>query len=149
MIEEPETDPVEPMLRRFMPDGPDAHLRSQVLGAVARELASDKRHRRLRTLLGPGWLVAASIVLGAGLNFWAMAAERARDARLYGQRPTPRAIVEVVEAVRSVTDRETASLMEKTLRAAWENQASRQSLQRPAWRRPDLEQILNEPKFRG
>jgi hypothetical protein len=149
MSEEPDTDPVEPMLRQFMPDGPDAHLRAQVLGAVARELTSDKRHRRLRTLLGPGWLVAASIALGAGLNFWAMETERDRDTRLYGQRPTPRAIVEVVETVRSVTDRETASLMEKTLRAAWENQVSPPSLQWPAWRRPEIEKILNEPKVRG
>ena len=109
-------DDVERMLGRPTPVGAGPEIRRQVLGVVTRELA-DRRAARLdhRCMLA----VAASVVAAALLNVWVAKAEDARQARMYGPQPVPTAIVEVAQAVASVTDAETGRWYQEQLLAAY------------------------------
>lgn len=119
----PQDEALEETLRRCAPRVPEASLRSQVLAAVSTELAAERRARSWRPRLRiPGWAVAASIALGIALNVWAMHGERTRDARLLGAQPPLRRVVEIAEAVRSVTDLQTAVIFEQRLIAVCREQ---------------------------
>jgi len=108
------TDP-ESMLGRLQPRGAPAELRERVLGAVARELAPRAGAWREWRWAGA---VAAGIFLGVALNIWAVRNIEGRLAGLYGPPAVPRPVVEVAEAVASVTDAETAHWVQQRLVAA-------------------------------
>ncbi len=125
------SDRVDEMLDRLTPRGPDATLRDRVLAAVEQELAgtdtaatrpavSRRRSREGRLLAA----TAAAVALAVGLNFAVAARDDALEARLFGPAPTPRSIAEIVDAVESVTDRETAQRVRQQLIAAQPAQRS-------------------------
>jgi hypothetical protein len=108
-------DSIEETLRCHAPRPPETDLRAHILAAVSIELASERPARWRATL--PGWAVAASIALGVVLNCWVMRDERTRDVRLLGSQPPSRRVVEIADAVRSITDPQTAALVEEWLQA--------------------------------
>lgn len=118
------SDRVDEILSRLSPRGPDTSLRDRVLDVVDEELvrdtstmrpaASQRRSREGRLLAA----TAAAVVLAVGLNFAVAARNDALEARLFGPAPTPRSIAEIVDAVESVTDRETAHRVRQQLIAA-------------------------------
>jgi len=108
------TDP-ESVLGRLHPRGAAPELRERVLGAVARQLAPRPGAARLWRWAAA---VAAGLLLGVGLNVWAIRTTDARLARLYGPPVVPQPIVAAAEAVESVTDAETARWVQQRLLAA-------------------------------
>ena len=108
---------LEATLRRSGPRPGGTALRTQVLAAIAAELAVERAASRWPRLRIVSWAVAASLALGVGMNFWAMREEQQRDARLYAARPPLRRVTEIADAVRSVTDDQTAALFEQQLQA--------------------------------
>ena len=92
--------------------------------------------------VGGGWAVAASIAVGIALNVWAMRDERTRDIRLLGAQPPSRRVSEIAEAVRSVTDTQTAALFEERLQAICREQ-ERKSRGPNVW--PMLSTQVNSP----
>jgi hypothetical protein len=119
------SDSVGDMLDRLTPRGPDADLRRRVLEVVAEELVQPQiaacRPIAVRRKTREGRLLAATaaaIALALALNFAVAARNDALQLRLLGPAPTPRSITEVVQAVESVTDRETAEGVRRQLIAA-------------------------------
>ena len=128
---------VEQRLRGLTPRGTEPEMRGQVLAAVGRELAAGRVPRWRRR---PGLAVAASLFLAVAMNVWINTTVDRRMARLYGPPPVPRRIVDVAEAVASVTDAETGRRFERQLAAAWRSHVARLP------RRPtmDYSQLLRE-----
>ena len=132
-------DDLESMLRRQSNSEVTPQLRDRVLAAVSRELTAQPRRRRFRPL----WSVAAAIFIGVGLNIWSFRADVARQAD-WQRRPTPRVVLEVAEAVGSVTDRQTQERVERQLSASWSRRTQEpidfdvllQSIQDPLDTRP-------------
>ena len=108
-------DSIEETLRCHAPRPPEMDLRARILAAVSIELARERPARWRATL--PGWAVAASIALGVALNCWVMRGERTRNLRLLGSQPPSRRVAEITDAVRSVTDPQSAALVEQWLQA--------------------------------
>lgn len=128
------SDRVDEVLGRLTPRGPDASLRDRVLAAVEEELAGTdiaamravSRHRsREGRLLAA---TAAAVALAVGLNFAVAARDDALEARLFGPAPTPRSIAEIVDAVESVTDRETAQRVRQQLIAAQPERSGKEAI---------------------
>jgi hypothetical protein len=105
----------EGTLRSLTPRGADRSLRQRVLDEVGRELAA-RKPARWRRLIGPA--VAASIVLAFGANVGITHWHETRLAGIFGPPSIPGNIREMVAIVESVTDRETAHLVEQRLLAA-------------------------------
>jgi len=105
----------ESVLGRLHPRGAAPELRDRVLGAVALQLAPRAGGGRLWRWAAA---VAAGLLLGVGLNVWAVRTTEARLARLYGPSAVPQPIVAVAEAVESVTDAETARWVQQRLLTA-------------------------------
>ena len=101
----------EPFWQLTPRPAPD-ELRMRVLDAVAHELA---RRTRSRWELVLECTVAASFVLGVGLNVWQQQADEAWQVRVYGPRPVSQSIVEASQAVTSVTDVETGHWIQQRL----------------------------------
>ena len=126
----------EQVLGRLTPRGPAVDLRQQVLGAVDAELA---------VTASPRWTgrcalaVVATLLFAALLNVWVSRSADRRLAQLYGPRPVPRQIAEIVAAVESVTDAETGQWMQERLLAA---RASREVPPERAFER--YQQIINQ-----
>jgi hypothetical protein len=59
--------------------------------------------------------VAASFVLGVGLNVWQQRAEQDWQLRVFGPRPVQRDISEMAEAIASVTDAKRGKWMQQKL----------------------------------
>ncbi|HYW80295.1 MAG TPA: hypothetical protein VE890_11995 [Thermoguttaceae bacterium] len=109
-------DDVEQILQRLTPMGAPPQVRCQVLGVVEIALA-DRRAARLdhRCLLA----VAVSVGLAAMLNVWVIQADDARQARMYGPEPVPKAIIEAAQDVASVTDAQTGRWYQERFLAAY------------------------------
>jgi len=114
-------DDLEQRLERLQPRGAAAELREHVLDAVAEELAAPTRRWRPRL----GVAVAASLLMSLALNIWVSKSADRRMARLYGPRPVPKAIAEIVDAVASVTDAETGQRLQRQLLVAWDSRPAR------------------------
>ena len=112
-------DDLEQLLGQHSPGEPDKLLRKRVLGAVAEELA---RRPAANWASRAAWAVAALLLIGIGLNMWAYRADRERLARYFAPRP-PQAVLDVADAVESVTDRRTRDLVQQQLEAAWQHHA--------------------------
>src|SRR3712207_3790240 len=100
------TDDLEQLLGQHSPAEPDALLRKRVLGAVAEELA---RRPAANWASRAAWTVAALLLIGVGLNIWAYRADRERLAKYFAPRPS-RTVLDVADAIESVTDRRTRDL---------------------------------------
>ena len=108
-------DDLEQLLKQYSPGEPDARLRDRVLLSVNRELTKSTRRRWLRR---PGLAVAASVLLAVAVNAWVYERDRQRQAAVLSSGP-PRTVVEIVDAVESVTDRKTAQLVQQRLETIW------------------------------
>ena len=103
--------------------GPPRANCGSVLAAVDRELERDlerqpARHptaARLRWDRVLAGAIAASLLLGVGLNVWQRRAEEAWQARVFGPRPISRELSDVVQAVASVTDAQTGQWLQQRL----------------------------------
>jgi hypothetical protein len=105
-----------------------AALRARVLNAVRQELAQPGElqtgHQSTELAKGLPWgrvveiAVAASFVLGIGLNVWQQRAENAWQLRVFGPAPVSQDISSLAEAVASVTDAESGRWMQQALSAA-------------------------------
>lgn len=115
-------DDIERILESLTPRGAAAGMRDEVLGAVAEELAATVRLPKHGTRwdIRVGAAVAVSLILGVVLNVWAIRSDDARQARLYGPKPLPRAICETVETARHVAGPECAELVRRRLVSAWQ-----------------------------
>ena len=125
-------DDIEQRLSHLTPRGLRPDLRGQVLGAVASELDSESRvgqAQRSPTTSGDKtcrmpdsvsrqpppspWLrraalaVAASLLLGIGLNLWASQASERRLAQLFGPPPVSKAAMEIAQDIEKSTDVQT------------------------------------------
>ncbi len=120
---------------RVTPRGAPAELRARVLAVVDRQLAdqldaSDDpvscataglSSSACRAPAGPRWeriveiVVAASLLLGVGMNVWQQRADEAWQARVFGPPPVPRAIADLAQAVASVTDAQTGQWVQQRL----------------------------------
>ncbi len=97
---------------RLTPRPAPEELRARVLDAVAHELARRTWPRLERVF---DWAVAASLVMGIGLNVWQQWADEAWQVRLYGPLPVLRTIADVAHAVESVTDAQTGQWVQQRL----------------------------------
>ena len=112
-------DDLERLLKQHSPGEPDARLRERVLLCVDRELTKCTKRRWLRR---PGLAVAASVLFAVAVNAWVYERDRQRQAAFFSSGP-PRAVLEIADAVESVTDRETAQLVQKRLEMAWRSRS--------------------------
>jgi hypothetical protein len=114
------SDP-EGTLRSLTPRGADGALRQRVLDEIGRELAARKPARWQR-LIGPA--VAASVIFAFGANIGITQWHETRLAAIFGPPAIPGNLREVLAIVESVTDRETAHLVEQRLIAASRSEPS-------------------------
>ena len=114
-------DDLEQLLAQQSPGELDATIRQRVLGAVACELS---RRPAASWTRPAAWTVAALLFVGVCLNIWAYRADRERLAKYFAPRP-PQAVLDLAEAVESVTDRRTRDIVQQQLEAAWQNRAVR------------------------
>jgi hypothetical protein len=115
-------DDVEERLAKLTIRGTPPELRERVLAAVASELA----HPSVKPLAvsqptDSPWLrraaitVAASLLLGIGLNVWATKASEQRLARLFGPPPISQQAMEIAEDVEKITDAQTGQWVYRQL----------------------------------
>src|SRR5262249_13413488 len=90
------------LLQRLSPRGPDALVKGRIQAAMGRELA---RPAGLMWERRYGRLAAAAVLLGLALNYAAIRADNARQAR-YGPPASPE-VQDVARMVETVSDRET------------------------------------------
>jgi hypothetical protein len=100
----------EPLLQQLTPRGADAAVRARVLALVASELDAKSR---LRWHYRCGLAVSASLLLGILFNVGVSWNYERRLALLYGPPPIPAPVVEIAQAVESVTDAPTAHWLEQ------------------------------------
>jgi hypothetical protein len=126
-------DKIERVLKGLAPRGAPADLRDRVLGSVLESLAGEPAvTRRVRWDLRVAAAVAASLILGATLNLWAIRSDDARQARLYGPDVLPRGICETVQTAEHVAGPECAEWVRQQVVSAWR---SRQREDLPAFAR--------------
>lgn len=120
------SDDVEEQLGRLTPRGVRLELRSQVLGAVLAHLQTATRGTEevvgkaesvcgvsLRQPPPSPWLrraaaaVAASLLVGIGLNVWVNKESARRLAELFGPPPISKGAMEIAEDVQTMTDART------------------------------------------
>jgi hypothetical protein len=113
-------DDLERSLRNLTARGAPAHLRAEVLEAVADELAVTRPEttRRAAWDFRIGMAVAASLIMGVVLNVWAIRSDDSRRARLYGPDPLPRDIRETLETVEHIAGPECEKLLRRRLISA-------------------------------
>ena len=141
------SDELPPPFDQVTPRGASDELRARVLAALNRELApqgetvappelaamgataglsssalpcpasvvSRRRSRTLETFSARA--VAASLLIGIGLQAWQWRLERQIEASYYGPKPMPSAVADLVRAVESVTDKQTGRLIGERLMA--------------------------------
>ena len=109
-------DDLEQLLSQHSPGEPDVAIRSRVLTAVAHELTSA---RKINWNRRAAWAVAALLLVGICLNIWAYRADRQRLAKYFDKQPS-QAVLDVADAIESVTDRPTRELVQAQLEAAWQ-----------------------------
>jgi len=112
MTDDTNFNDVEQELLRTAPRRAPAEMRTTVLDQVNRELRSARWDRRLAQVAAALTIVAVGLTGAVG---WQAHHEQVLAER---ERPTPRAITEVAECIRSVTDEPTARSFEKKL-LAW------------------------------
>jgi hypothetical protein len=112
-------DDLEHVLMQYSPGEPDARLRKRVLMDVDRELSKSMRTRWVRR---PGVAIAASLLFAVAVNAWVYELDCKRQAAFFMSGP-PRTVIEIADAVESVTDRETAQLVQKRLETVWRNRS--------------------------
>ncbi len=103
-------DDVEQRLSQLTPRGARPELRGQVLEKLASELenfATAPKEFGSPRLRRSAWAVAASLLLGIGLNVWADKASERHLARLFGPPPISKQAMEIANAVEKITDAET------------------------------------------
>ncbi|HEV3138304.1 MAG TPA: hypothetical protein VGZ26_10375 [Pirellulales bacterium] len=108
-------DDLPDIFRRLTPRAAPEELRPRVLAAVSRELARRSTPRWERMF---EQVVAASLLVAAGLACWRTRDEEQWQARVYGPPTVPSAIAEVAQAVASVTDEQTGRWVQERLSAA-------------------------------
>ena len=125
-------DDVEQRLGRLTPRGVRPELREQVLGAVESELhegtavqaaAPTQSHCEPSLDEAPPspWLrraamaVAASLLLGIGLNVWVSKASERHLAELFGPPPISKGAMEIAKDVEAITDAETGQWVYRRL----------------------------------
>ena len=119
----PMNDDVEWILNGLMPRGAAAELRDRVLRAVAAELVAPQRSPPLlaRRDVRAALAMAALLLVGVLLNVWVIRSDDARQARLYGAGPLPRAIHETVQMAQHAAGPACAELIRQQLVAAWQS----------------------------
>jgi hypothetical protein len=124
-------DDVEQRLDRLTPRGVRPELREQVLGAVENELTKGTEEvvgetwrimdNVLRQPPPSPWLrrasmaVAASLLLGVGLNLWATQASENRLAQLFGPPPISMRAMEIANDVERIADAKTGQWVYRQL----------------------------------
>ena len=97
-------DDIEQLLGRMTPRGVRPELRPQVLAAVASELKAEPASPWLRRC---ALAVAASLLLGIGMNIWASTVTERRLARLFGPPPVSKQAMELAKDIEKITDAQT------------------------------------------
>ncbi len=98
-------DDMEQLLGRLTPRGVRPELRPRVLAAVASQLKTEPASPWLRRST---WAVAASILVGIVMNLGVSVRAERRLAQLYGPPPVSKQAMELANAVKEVTDAQTA-----------------------------------------
>jgi len=144
-------DDIQRLLESLTPRGAPAELRDDVLGAVADELAAPRSSpvRRTRWDVRIGAAVAVSLILAVMLNIWAIRADDARQARLYGPTPLPRGICEIVETAEHVGGSECAELVRSRLVSAWQARRRDDPLAVFRYHHQLVQLVLTEKGFTG
>ncbi len=115
-------DDIEQVLQRLTPRGAMADLRPRVLATVVAELRADTTSPWLRR---SALVMAASIVLGIGLNIWATKASERRLAQLFGPPPVSQRAMEIAKDIERITDAQTGQWVYRQLTAGRENRDAR------------------------
>ena len=108
-------DDIEQLLGRLTPRGVCPELRPQVLAAVASQLEAEPASRWPRR---SALAVAASLLLGIGMNIWASKSAERRLAELFGPPPVSKQAMELADAMEKTTDAETARWVYQRLAAS-------------------------------
>jgi len=102
------TDELPEIFDHVNPQPAPPKLRPRVLTAVERELARRKKPVWERALeVG----VAASLVIGVGLNVWQWQADKRWQAGVHGPLPATAEHQDLIDVVASVTDEATAQML--------------------------------------
>jgi hypothetical protein len=109
------TDDPEEVLKGLTARGASSDLRQRILDQIGQKLPA-RNAGHWQRWVGPA--VAASIALAFGGNVWITHRQEARLAGICGQPAIPDDFREAVAIAASVTDRETAHLLEQRLMAA-------------------------------
>jgi hypothetical protein len=109
------SDELPEIFARLKPRPAPSELRARVLAGVESHL---KRRAKPRWERAIELAVAASLVLGIGLNVWQVQSAEAWQLRVFGPEPIPTSVVEVAGMAASVTDPATGKLVEQRLLSA-------------------------------
>ncbi len=106
------SDELPEIFARLKPRPAPAKLRTQILAGVESHLTRRTKPRWERAI---ELAVAASVVLGIGLNVWQVQSAEAWQLRVFGPAPVPAPVTEVAGMAASVTDPATGKLIEERL----------------------------------
>ncbi len=113
---------IETLLKNVPPHNAPPDLRGRVLRAVEVELgrAPIPRAWLSRSDVRAAFCVSAALLVGVLLNAWAVRSDEARQARLCGVRPLPRAMRDAIEMAESAAGPTGKEFVRRQAVAAWQ-----------------------------